>query len=195
MKADEIMQTKWPAHRILVVEDEPMMRHFNSKMLMDAGYNVEAAEDGAVAWDALQLKNFDLLITDNSMPKVTGLELIEKVRGAGMALPVIMTTGILPKEAFARSPWLRPAATLLKPYTPGEFLDAVRSVLCATAPIVIWQPSESASTSVAAAQRFVERNGKTLPVPPTSFTEDFSEFDELQAITEVMSLKRLSPKT
>jgi two-component system alkaline phosphatase synthesis response regulator PhoP len=142
MKADEIMQTEWPAHRILVVEDEPMIRHLNAKMLMDAGYQVDTAEDGAVAWDRLQLRSFDLVITDNSMPKVTGLELIEKVRSAGMALPVIMATGALPEESFTLSPWLQPAATVIKPYTCAEFLGAVKNVLCETVPIVMWQSSE-----------------------------------------------------
>jgi two-component system alkaline phosphatase synthesis response regulator PhoP len=104
MKADELSQTEGPPHRILVVEDEPMICHLNTKMLLDAGYQVETAEDGGVAWDTLQLKSFDLLITDNAMPKVTGLELIEKVRSAGMALPVIMATGVFPEEAFTQSP-------------------------------------------------------------------------------------------
>jgi DNA-binding response OmpR family regulator len=143
MKADEIRQTEDPAsaalrcqtdppHRILVVEDEPCMRLLNARMLLDAGYHVDAAENGAAAWDTLQAENYDLLITDNSMPKVSGVELIEKVRDAGMALPVIMATAVLPKEAFTRQPRLKPAATLLKPYTITEFLGTVRNVLCMT---------------------------------------------------------------
>jgi CheY-like chemotaxis protein len=115
-----------------VVDDEPIVRRLNAKMLLDAGYRVDAVEDGAVAWDALQVKKYDLLITDNNMPKVTGVELIEKVRAAGMALPVIMATGALPKEAFSRRSRLQPVATLLKPYTLAEFLGTVATVLCGT---------------------------------------------------------------
>jgi len=150
MKVDEVRQTESPAYavlqgqgsqtrRILLVEDEPLMRHLSTKMLTDAGYDVEAAEDGAVAWDALQVKSFDLLITDNSMPKVTGIELIEKVRAAGMALPVIMATGVLPKDALARQPWLQPVATLIKPYTLVEFLGTVKTVLCGAFPVIMFQ--------------------------------------------------------
>jgi DNA-binding response OmpR family regulator len=115
--------------RILVVEDELVMLDLNINMLLEAGYAVDAAMDGAAAWDTLQVKSFDLLITDHVMPKVTGLELIEKVCDAGMALPVIMATGALPKDALARSPRLQPAAILIKPYTLAEFLGTVESVL------------------------------------------------------------------
>lgn len=124
-------QTRQPP-RVLVVDDEPTIRRLNAKMLLDAGYNVDAVEDGAVAWDALQVKKYDLLITDNNMPKVSGVELIEKVRAAGMSLPVIMATGALPNEGFSRQGRLRPAATLLKPYTLAEFLGTVATVLCGT---------------------------------------------------------------
>jgi DNA-binding response OmpR family regulator len=122
-----------PPHRILVVDDEPCMRQLNTRMLIDAGYQVDVAEDGAAAWDSLQQNSYDLLITDNTMPKVSGVELIGKVRAAGIALPVIMATGALPKEEFTRRPHLQPAATLLKPYTLTEFLRTVKNVLCATA--------------------------------------------------------------
>jgi two-component system alkaline phosphatase synthesis response regulator PhoP len=148
MKSDEIRQTgetanaalrcqSSPPHRILVVEDEPTIRKLNSEILVRHGYDVDAVEDGAVAWDTLQLKSYDLLITDNSMPKVTGIELIEKVRAAGMPLPVVMATATLPQEEFARRPWLKPAVTLVKPYTLAELLAAVKNVLCAAVPTVM----------------------------------------------------------
>jgi CheY-like chemotaxis protein len=136
MTVNEIRQMSRP-HRILVVEDEPLMRHLNTKMLIDAGYHVDAAEDGAAAWDTLQAKSYALLITDNTMPKVSGIELIRKVRTVDMALPVIMATALPPTEEFTRNPHLQPAATLLKPYTAAEFVGTVEKVLCATVFMVI----------------------------------------------------------
>jgi DNA-binding response OmpR family regulator len=131
-----------PPHRILMVEDEALIRKINTKMLLDAGYQVDAAADGADAWDTLQKKSYDLLITDNSMPKVSGVELIEMVRDAGMALPVIMATAALPQAEFIRHPRLQPAATLLKPYTSAELLGKVKNVLCGIVSIV---PEQSLS--------------------------------------------------
>jgi YesN/AraC family two-component response regulator len=59
---------------------------------------VDTAEDGEFGWEALQAKNYDLLITDNNMPKVSGLELVKKLRSARMALPVILASGAMPEE-------------------------------------------------------------------------------------------------
>jgi DNA-binding response OmpR family regulator len=116
-----------------VVEDDVSIRKLSTEVLIHSGYAVDAAKDGAAAWEALQADSYDLMITDNSMPKVTGVELLKKLRAARMALPVIMTTGTLPKEEFTRSPWIQPAAVLLKPYSVTEFLETVRKVLSATA--------------------------------------------------------------
>jgi DNA-binding response OmpR family regulator len=118
--------------RILVVEDDPLIRRINSQVLIHSGYHVDAAEDGAVAWDALQLNEYDLLITDHDMPKVTGMDLLKKVHATHLALPAIMATGNLPAWEFTICPWLYPAAVLLKPYTFDELLGTVKQVLCAT---------------------------------------------------------------
>ena len=116
-------------HRILVVEDDGDIRRLNTEVLMHHGYDVDAAEDGAAAWAALQQEAYDLLITDHDMPRVTGVELLKKLHGARMDMPVIMATGAFPESEFTRYPWLQPAATLLKPYTLDELLNTVREVL------------------------------------------------------------------
>ncbi len=133
-------------HRILVVEDDADIRQLNTEALLQSGYEVDAAEDGAVAWDALQVNSYDLVITDRSMPKVCGIELLKKLRAARMDLPVIMATGILPHEEFQRYPWLQPAAVLIKPYTIPDLIETVRTVLTvaegpreAIAPELTWQ--------------------------------------------------------
>jgi DNA-binding response OmpR family regulator len=79
----------------------------------------------------LQLSSYDLLITDQKMARVGGIELLKKLRAARMAVPVIMATGTSPQAEFDRIPWLQPAAVLLKPYTIPELLDVVRGVLYA----------------------------------------------------------------
>ena len=115
--------------RILVVEDDIFIRQLSAESLGLCGYQVDAAEDGAVAWDALQLNSYDLVITDNRMPKLSGVELLKKLRAARMALPVIMATGTLPTHEFTRYPGLQPVATLIKPYTIEQLLGTVNQVL------------------------------------------------------------------
>ena len=121
-----------PPCRILVVDDDIIFRQLNTEALLRSGYEVDAAEDGAAAWEALQIKAFNLLITDNNMPGLTGVELVKKLRSARMALPVILATGIFPTQELTRYPWLQPDATLLKPYTFEEMLRTVKNVLRAT---------------------------------------------------------------
>ena len=115
--------------RILVVEDDREQRQTNAMVLAFTGYTVDVAEDGAAAWEALQASRYDLLITDNHMPKLTGLELLKELRSAGMSLPVIMATKILPTEEVAKNPWLEPVALLVKPYVTDQLLETVKTVL------------------------------------------------------------------
>ena len=114
--------------RILVVDDEAGNRQLNMEMLTEAGYHVNGAADGAAGWQAIQVYNFDLVITDNRMPRMTGVDMIRKVHAAGIDLPIMMATGVMPKE-FAESPWLKPAAILLKPYTVAQVLGTVQKIL------------------------------------------------------------------
>jgi len=118
-----------PSHRIRVVEDNATIRELNVQVLALAGYHVEGAEDGAAGWQLLDGGNFDLLITDNEMPKMSGLELIKQVRSAGMPLRIIMATGTLPEEELERLPWLQLDATLLKPFSPDQLRQTVKRVL------------------------------------------------------------------
>jgi len=89
-----------------VVDGDPLIRQVNSEVLIYSGYHVDAADDGAAAWDALRVNNYDLLITDNDLPRVTGVELLKKVHATRMAVPVVLATGTLPVQEFARYPWL-----------------------------------------------------------------------------------------
>lgn len=118
--------------RILVVDDDAMIRRLNTEVLSCHGYQVDAAEDGANAWDAIQENNYDLLVTDHQMPKVTGVDLLKKLHAARLALPVILATGTFPHDELAAHPWLQIDAALLKPYTVGELLTTVKNVLYAT---------------------------------------------------------------
>ena len=121
-----------PPHRILVVEDDEDIRRLNAEALSGFGFEVGEARDGAEAWDAIQLNSYDLIVTDNAMPRVTGLELLKKIRAARMDLPVVMATGNPPLAEFNRTPWLQPGAILVKPYTVDELLNAVIEVLRAS---------------------------------------------------------------
>jgi len=121
-----------PPCRILVADDDSDLRRLNARVLKRSGYEVDTVEDGAAAWEALQDKPFNLLITDHHMPGLTGIELVKKLRAANMDLPVIMATGKLPARELAKNPSLQLAALLPKPFSFHELLEAVRNVLHGT---------------------------------------------------------------
>src|SRR5207244_2046636 len=74
--------------RILYVDDEPSLRKYGELVLLRSGFVVDTAADGEEAWAALRSREYDLLVTDNHMPNLTGLELIGKMGAAGLRLPI-----------------------------------------------------------------------------------------------------------
>jgi len=133
-----------PRHRVLVADDDSCIRQLTADVLIQSGYQAWAVSDGAAAWRALNEDSYDLLITDYNMPELTGIELLRKLRGARMALPVILVSGVVPKEELIRYPWLKPTATLLKPYSVVALLGTVQEDLRATTSAD--QPGESRPT-------------------------------------------------
>jgi two-component system response regulator CpxR len=119
-----------PRHRILVVDDDSDLRLLYTEALSRPGYHVDAAEDGAAGWKALQTNNYNLLITEHSLPKLTGVELVRKLRAAHMAVPVVLAAVRLPTYELAQNPSLQLAAMLPKPFYISELLETVRAVLC-----------------------------------------------------------------
>ena len=124
-------QTNSP-RRILVVEDDPYICHLSAEVLIQHGFEVNAAEDGAAGWEELQAHNYNLLITEQDLPKLTGVKLVKKLRAARMALPVVLVAEKLPAPEVARSPSLQIAATLVKPFAVDALVNTVETILRAT---------------------------------------------------------------
>ena len=84
------MMTANQTNRILVVDDDIHIRQIISMSLTAEGYEVDTAEDGAKGWsllagkDGSRRRGYDLLVTDNNMPNLSGIGLIGKVHSSGM---------------------------------------------------------------------------------------------------------------
>jgi DNA-binding response OmpR family regulator len=115
--------------RILVVDDATGIRQLGTEVLIRHGYQVDAAEDSTTGWKALQGHTYDLLITDLDMPRLSGLKLVQRLRAARMALPVVLASGTLTPQELNRTPWLHLAGALLKPVSPDQLLQTVQAVL------------------------------------------------------------------
>ena len=73
--------------RILVVDDDANICRLNAGVLSRCGYQVDSAENGAAGWEKLQANRYQLLITDNAMPKMSGVELLRHLWASRMAPP------------------------------------------------------------------------------------------------------------
>jgi CheY-like chemotaxis protein len=121
--------------RILVVDKNSDLRLLYADALAGPGCRVDLAENGAAAWEALQARHYNLLITENEMPNLTGDELIKKLRSARMDLPVVLVAETWPDHESAENLSLPCAATLWKPFALDALLDTVKNVLRAGVPI------------------------------------------------------------
>lgn len=131
------LKPAWPAQRrVLVVDDEKFIRRLIIDVLTDLGCRIDAAENGEAAWNLLQSVKTDadqyhLLITDNLMPKLSGIALINKVRAEGMTLPIILASGTPPSkaEAVQLADALRPVVILPKPFSIADLSQKVNALL------------------------------------------------------------------
>jgi two-component system chemotaxis response regulator CheY len=116
---------------ILAVDDSPSMRKMVSFTLTGAGYQVVEAVDGQDAYDKAQTQNFDLVLTDQNMPRLDGLGLTRKLREHPQfkTTPILMLTtesSDLMKQAGRAA-----GATgwLVKPFDPARLLDVIKKVI------------------------------------------------------------------
>ena len=83
---------------ILVVDDEKSMRDFLDIFLKQEGYRVRCVSSGQDAFEILEKKEFDLVITDIKMPDISGVEVLKKVNSLNLNTPVIMITAFASNE-------------------------------------------------------------------------------------------------
>jgi DNA-binding response OmpR family regulator len=102
-------------------------------LLARVGYEVDTAGDGEQGWAALRLRPYDLLMTDNEMPRLKGLDLVRRLRAAGMTLPVIVVSGSEEARALAEDDSLDLTAVVRKPFRPEELLAQVARRISSTA--------------------------------------------------------------
>ncbi|MCB9573603.1 MAG: response regulator [Kofleriaceae bacterium] len=121
------MEPRQLAGRVLVVDDSRAIREALTTMLAREGWIVDVADDGSRAWQMAQQLRYDLLVTDLEMPRMTGFELIERVRGDDglAATPVIVITSRTSPENRRRARELGVRSMVAKPVTRRKLLEAL----------------------------------------------------------------------
>jgi len=120
--------TSEPRH-ILIVDDDPAVRELVAETVARAGFRADTAEDGEEGWEALCLTAYDLIITDNEMPRLTGLDLIKRLRKVSIEPPCILISGSLSVPETTLGKMVHPGAVLAKPFSAVALIEKVYDLL------------------------------------------------------------------
>ncbi|MGD8861498.1 MAG: EAL domain-containing response regulator [Myxococcales bacterium] len=118
-----------PTARVLVVDDEQMVRQAVGRTLRRAGYEVILASDGLEASEILEREPIDLVLSDITMPGRDGVDLLRSIREHHQELPVILFTGNPTTESAIGAVNLRATGYLRKPVKPETVLQEVTQAL------------------------------------------------------------------
>ncbi len=106
--------------RMLVVDDDPLVREVLVMLLSLSGHMAREASAGTEALTRLHTEQFDAILLDYSMPEMTGVTVLEKLRGMGIDIPVGFITGSRDHPDIEKL--LSDAIPILfKPFAPAEF--------------------------------------------------------------------------
>ncbi|TAK91767.1 MAG: response regulator [Burkholderiaceae bacterium] len=116
---------------VLTVDDSASIRQMVSFTLKGAGYEVTEAADGHDGLEKLKNKNFDLVLTDQNMPRMDGLSMIKALRGLPQykTTPVLMLTTEAGDAMKASGKAAGATGWIVKPFDPGKLVEVVRKVL------------------------------------------------------------------
>jgi putative two-component system response regulator len=115
--------------RILVIDDEDVIRRLMMEILESDGHTVNGAETAERALLLLDEEEFDLVVSDVVMPALSGLELIETVRARRASLPVVLVTGAGTYDTLSQALTRGAAGLVTKPFAHTELTSAVTHAL------------------------------------------------------------------
>lgn len=157
--------------RVLVVDDEPIVREVLTRYLARAGFDVDTAEDGVQALDRFREASPDLVLLDLMMPRMDGLEVFTRIR-AHSSTPVIMLTARGQETDRVAGLELGADDYVAKPFSPREVTARVKSVLRRAGPSVASDersPIVHGELEVDPLARVARLRGEELSLTPKEF--------------------------
>ena len=116
--------------RILIVEDEEMIRELMHITVTQGGHEVTTAANGEIALDLLKRTRFNLVLMDIQMPRMSGLDVLKTMGRMGRAMPpVLMVTANRSLEAINEAMQLGCTGYVAKPFQPAELRARVAKAL------------------------------------------------------------------
>ncbi len=168
MSYDCLMVATHSSPRVLVVDDEPMVREVVTAYLERDGCRVTVAEDGRAALDALQATAPDLVVLDVMLPELDGLSVLTQLRRTS-DVPVILLTARTEESDRILGLELGADDYVVKPFSPRELSARVRSVLRRSRPVSASSRVEYDDLVIDGTTRDVICRGDVLELTPKEF--------------------------
>ncbi|HET9500658.1 MAG TPA: response regulator [Marmoricola sp.] len=146
-----------PSRRVLVAEDEALIRMDLAEMLEEEGYEVVAAvEDGEKAVDQTRQLRPDLVIMDVKMPRLDGIAAAEQIAGERIA-PVVMLTAFSQRDLVERARDAGAMAYLVKPFTKSDLAPAIEMAVSRFAELQLLESEVADLTERLETRKVVDR--------------------------------------
>ena len=116
-------------NHILLAEDDVNLSTVLADYLRSRDFQVTTAADGQEAWETLSKKHFDVLLTNISMPKINGCQLIKAVRDSNQQLPIIIISAKTDREDIIRGYQLGCDDYLTKPFSMDILICKIEAIL------------------------------------------------------------------
>jgi DNA-binding response OmpR family regulator len=153
--------------RILVVDDDSVVRDLMGRYLVRDGFDVQTAADGSSALQAYRPGAFDLLLLDVMLPEVDGMEILRRVRQLD-PVPVIVLTAKVQEGDRILGLELGADDYVVKPFSPAEVVARVRAVLRRSAGRSE-EVIRAGDLDIDARSREVKRRGEPVELTPKEF--------------------------
>ena len=154
--------------RILLVEDEPAIVSFVQQGLTEAGYAVDVAGDGREGLAHAQVVDYDVLVLDIMLPKMSGLELLRELRRQGDKTPTLMLTARDTVDDRVQGLDAGADDYLVKPFAFPELLARVRALL-RRPPLQSGTVLQVGDLQMDTSLREVRRSGRFIDLTPREY--------------------------
>jgi len=118
--------------KVLIVDDEEMICDLLKRSLTIEGFETDTAGNGLLGLQKCAEGKFDLVVSDILMPEMDGITMMEKVKDAHPALPIILMTGYAKQYTARKATEAGASDFLTKPFRNAEMVTAVRKALKTT---------------------------------------------------------------
>jgi two-component system OmpR family response regulator len=155
--------------RLLVVEDDPFIADFVRTGLREAGYAVDHAADGETAFALAMNEPYDAAVVDLMLPRLDGLGLIERLRGSGVAVPVLILSAKRSVDDRVRGLQAGGDDYLTKPFAFAELLARVQALVRRSTGAPEATRLTAGPIAVDLVARTVTRAGEAVDLQPREF--------------------------